>query len=481
MEEKKSLEKSYAQVVKESTPPRKRQDLKISPLKENIPPARLVDQIEKPQVLKEELPQSAENHNLKKALSGNSAAIKEFNKSLLDSNTELTIGEYIKIMNERIYKIDPQFLMDFMMLVERDDCCIHSDLLKAYGIQSKTSSSTKALKLFEKFDFVEGKDYRMESEIIGKNVTIFYFMTPIVFKKLLLRSKNTDIYANYYMILEKCIYYYHQYQIELERKKCERLMSRLAINEEKKSFDFSFGQALTSHKEDAVWIGENAGILAFCVVDGIGGYRMQGIDSGDVARTFAKGIEESLMYVEEASELSAERLLMNGWRLVKAKRHKGGITLIVGFIDQNLHMRFCQIGDCDLFVLRETTNEMIEIIYRSKKQEIKFNTPRMLSHDCPDGVEQAWSVHLALKQKDVIFACSDGFLDNVSLDIFKEHEYRKLVLDSPASAIQKILLKKAFEISESTNDTPFSRNTQSRGLKYSGGKIDDITLIVIKI
>jgi serine phosphatase RsbU (regulator of sigma subunit) len=123
---------------------------------------------------------------------------------------------------------------------------------------------------------------------------------------------------------------------------------------------------------------------------------------------------------------------------------------------------------------------MIEIIYRSKKQEIKFNTPRMLSHDCPDGVEQAWSIHLALKQKDVIFACSDGFLDNVSLDIFKEHEYRKLVLDSPASEIQRILLKKAFEISESTNDTPFSKNAQSRGLKYSGGKKDDITLIVIK-
>jgi hypothetical protein len=178
MEEKKSFDKSYAQVVKESgsTPPRKRQDLKISPLKENIPPARLADEIEKPKPLKEEtsdtLPDSSQSsveiqdpHQpsveiqnpqvLKKVLLSDNSAVKEFNKSLLKENVDLTIGEYIKMINEQVYNIDPQIVMDFMTLVERDDFCIHSELLKVYGIQSKKSSSSHTLKLFEKFNFSE--------------------------------------------------------------------------------------------------------------------------------------------------------------------------------------------------------------------------------------------------------------------------------------------------------------------------------------
>jgi hypothetical protein len=33
-----------------------------------------------------------------------------------------------------------------------------------------------------------------------------------------MRSKNTKIYAKYYLLLEKCIKYYNDYQLELNRK-----------------------------------------------------------------------------------------------------------------------------------------------------------------------------------------------------------------------------------------------------------------------
>ncbi len=60
---------------------------------------------------------------------------------------------------------------------------------------------------------------------------------------------------------------------------------------------------------------------------------------------------------------------------------------------------------------------MLEIVYRSKKQELKFNTPRMLSHDCPDEVEQAWSIH----------AC--GFAEAKRCNICVPHAFSKGILD----------------------------------------------------
>ena len=38
---------------------------------------------------------------------------------------------------------------------------------------------------------------------------IEYYITPDIFKILLIRSKNTKKYANYYIFLEKIVYYYN--------------------------------------------------------------------------------------------------------------------------------------------------------------------------------------------------------------------------------------------------------------------------------
>ena len=57
--------------------------------------------------------------------------------------------------------------------------------------------------LFQKFDFVEGKDFLVEYQSLKKTVTHRYLMTPLAFKKLLLCS---DRYANYFILLEKCVY-----------------------------------------------------------------------------------------------------------------------------------------------------------------------------------------------------------------------------------------------------------------------------------
>ena len=39
-----------------------------------------------------------------------------------------------------------------------------------------------------------------------------YYLTPKLFKKFLMRAKNTDAYIDYYQFLEDCVYYYSQFQ-----------------------------------------------------------------------------------------------------------------------------------------------------------------------------------------------------------------------------------------------------------------------------
>jgi protein phosphatase PTC7 len=480
-EEKKSTSssKSYAEIVKDSeTPPRKRQDLKISPSSKE----------------KDENHQSESlgNHNSsflvseKRAdvicLSDNSR-IKELNSDILCREKELSVGEYFQLINDRIFQIKSDFMSQFMSLVGRDDFCVDGNLLKAYGIQSSRSSSSHTLKLLEKCSFIEGRDYRVDTKITDKKISIHYWLTPIAFKKLLLRSKNTDSYANYYMLLEKCTHFYHEYQIEMKRKKIEQLIETIRI-QSTNEFEFSIGHSFHKHKEDAGWIGESAGIVGFCVVDGIGGYRDKAIDSGITARTFTSVIQKKFETNEQTFlqfGYSPERMLLDGWRGVREQNILGGITVVVGLIDSALNLRICKIGDCSVFVLRETPDSRYTIAFKSVDNEKMFNTPFMLAHDCPTGVEQACSQLFALKKTDIVFACSDGFTDNLRIEKLTDSKKRDFLKTKSALEIKIELLKLATEYSQSPNESPFSEKAQANGLRYSGGKPDDITLAVIKV
>ncbi len=70
------------------------------------------------------------------------------------------------------------------------------------------------------------------------------------------------------------------------------------------------------------------------MVDGIGGYRAKGIDSGVLAVKFAEFVITSLAVKDSESirrGLSAERVLMDAWKSVREGNIKGGITLVEGF------------------------------------------------------------------------------------------------------------------------------------------------------
>ena len=94
-----------------------------------------------------------------------------------------------------------------MDLVDKDECCINHELLFKYGITQLTAGSNDVRKIIERNDGILGSDY-MVSQLAER---IIYVLHPTFFKKILLRNRNTDTYADYYLLLEKSIKYFSYY------------------------------------------------------------------------------------------------------------------------------------------------------------------------------------------------------------------------------------------------------------------------------
>jgi hypothetical protein len=60
--------------------------------------------------------------------------LKKYNNNLVNSKTIITIIEYVKAVNRLKYKIDIDFIDEFIELVNKDECCIHHNMLQKYGV-----------------------------------------------------------------------------------------------------------------------------------------------------------------------------------------------------------------------------------------------------------------------------------------------------------------------------------------------------------
>ena len=58
--------------------------------------------------------------------------IQNFNQKIIDENVEITIIDYVKLLNYEIYRIDITFINDLLLLIDKDQCCIHSHRKMSY-------------------------------------------------------------------------------------------------------------------------------------------------------------------------------------------------------------------------------------------------------------------------------------------------------------------------------------------------------------
>ena len=142
--------------------------------------------------------------------------IQNFNQKLIDENVEITIIDYVKLLNYEVYHIDITFINDLLLLIDKDECCISHDMLFKYGILNEHDTS-HIKRLFEQYNFIENVHYTTNPEDggikKGYKQQITYMLHPDAFKKCLIRSLKTDKCADYFLLLEKCIKYYNEYQL----------------------------------------------------------------------------------------------------------------------------------------------------------------------------------------------------------------------------------------------------------------------------
>jgi phage anti-repressor protein len=96
-------------------------------------------------------------------------------------------------------------------------------MLKKNGISSLKGTPNDIKKMLEQNKFKENKDYQLRnvSQLrpqCGSSIKNEYYLYPKAFKICLMRSLKTREYADYYLLLEECIKYFNDYQIELNKK-----------------------------------------------------------------------------------------------------------------------------------------------------------------------------------------------------------------------------------------------------------------------
>ena len=164
--------------------------------------------------------------------------ILSFNKLIIESNTTITIRQYIDYINATHYNINITFIDELFELVSRDDCCIPHTYLKKYKISKLTSGSNDVIKLFNKNNFIQDIEYSVRQlaerikngNLITNNI---YYLRPDAFKKLLMRTRNTKVYCDYYILLERCIKYYNDLQLERFKLNEQSLLTKLDITNAK--------------------------------------------------------------------------------------------------------------------------------------------------------------------------------------------------------------------------------------------------------
>jgi hypothetical protein len=154
--------------------------------------------------------------------------IDAFNANLVARGVQVDIRGYIKEINDEIFKQPIEtFADDLVDLVFQDECCISQDKLVKYGVLADVQTSGHVLRIITQYKLVLNVDFRPTSDASrgGRPATIYMFH-PDAFELCLMRSKNTRIYARYYSLVHKCVFFYNKYQIATREHAVARLTSK---------------------------------------------------------------------------------------------------------------------------------------------------------------------------------------------------------------------------------------------------------------
>ena len=158
--------------------------------------------------------------------------IDELQARIVESGRMPSIIEYIELAIKVINaNFDLSFAKDLHGMVPQKTCCVPHEYLVKYGVFSAGNEGKDTLRVIQQYGFVEGVDYCLLGNVAeqkgrGGHNKKSYLLHPRAFKICLMRAKNTQKYAIYYILLEECIVYYKDCQNALKNQYIITMTSR---------------------------------------------------------------------------------------------------------------------------------------------------------------------------------------------------------------------------------------------------------------
>ena len=160
--------------------------------------------------------------------------MKKFNNALVKSGKDITVRQYVRVIAERVYKMDVGFMEENIeYIIKRGEFCVpHTKLIETGVVTINDSMKIRRLLTVTR-KFKEGVDYICKVAEEGKkkgSPQKTYTLTPKAYRMCLMRSRNSDKYADYYCLLEDAIHYYSEYQVTRHKGEIEDWASKCEEN-----------------------------------------------------------------------------------------------------------------------------------------------------------------------------------------------------------------------------------------------------------
>lgn len=233
--------------------------------------------------------------------------------------------------------------------------------------------------------------------------------------------------------------------------------------------------------EDALFVSTyNGGVLA--VADGVSGWAEENIDPAVFPRELMANISLAISDDEVKDD---PQLIVR--RAHETTHSIGSATIIIAMLEKFGTLKIANVGDCGLRILREG-----RIIFSTSPQEHYFDCPFQLSSEIAGQTyKDAMVYSTEVKEGDIIVMGSDGLFDNVF-----DHEIESVVSrfgrSDPEVAhktVEALANLASVHARDPAFDSPYCLEARIQGfdgpawkkllgIKFTGGKLDDITVIV---
>jgi len=233
--------------------------------------------------------------------------------------------------------------------------------------------------------------------------------------------------------------------------------------------------------EDAYFkcFSENGKTYGIGVADGVYMWSEYGIDAGQFSKALMTVAKEEVF----KNAISVTEVIKRAVDSVKQESIRGSSTLCCCLVDTvRGTAQIANLGDSGVVILNESG-----VKFKTPQQEHSFGYPFQVGHqEQSDRPEDALVSAVGLESGDIVIVGTDGLFDNLAEEdaITMAFDVQKLFSDScmgtRATRLANELGNRAFLNSmDKWMETPYSKAaTEAFDMVYSGGKKDDITVIV---